>query len=181
MLVTNKTNSNNWQDKPEVKKGNIGENIVDNHLRERGLVPYYPNSENAHPFDRLCATMDKRKLLIAEVKTKAKRTYYPDTGFDYKHYECYCNVRNKYNLPIFVYFVDENTGDIYGNTLRELEKETEITHNFKILNYPLKQKANTGKMIIYFPIQNMKPVGKLTSKQMIELKNLSRRNYQYEN
>jgi len=170
----NQTNSNNWQDKPEVKKGNIGENIVDKYLRNKGFVIYYPDKGKPHPFERLCASRDKRKLLIAEVKAKAKRTFYPDTGFNIKHYKDYCHIREKYNMPIFVYFVDEHEGKVYGNNLLELEKRREITHNFKILVYPLKQNG-----IIYFPRIAMIELGDIAEEEKQELKQLSKRSYSY--
>lgn len=174
MQETKQTNSNNWQDKPEVKKGNIGENIVDKYLRDKGFVPYYPDMRSAHPFDRLCASKDKRTLLIAEVKAKAKRTYYPDTGFNISNYEDYCNIRQKYNIPIYLYFVDEGMGLVYGNKLSVLEEEKIIKHQMMDLKYPLKQKG-----IIYFPIEKMEVIGAITEKKQQELKDLSSRNYPY--
>jgi len=166
---------NNWDKKTEVQKGKIGEALVLEHLLKRGLIPYRPEIDGPHPFDRLCASADRKHILIAEIKTKAHRTYYPDTGFNIKHYNEYKHISQKYNLPIFIYFVDENKQEIYGNTLAELEKPTTVLYKGKTIKYPKRE-----DQIIYFPLENMKPVCKLNDDSAQKLKELSTRNYNYE-
>ncbi len=166
----------NWEDRPEVKKGNLGEEIVEAYLRDKGFIIYRPIEEQgAHLCDRFCATPDKGCIVIADIKTKARRTHYPDTGFNISHYKQYKAVSCKYNIHVFIYFVDECEKKIYGNTLEELEKPRTITHNNKQISYPLEQKG-----IIYFPVAFMKTVSKLTSGQCEELKRYSQRSYDYQ-
>ncbi len=164
-----------FKDTKQFLKGDLGENLVDNYLRTKNIIPYHPVFNGAHPFDRICASTDKETILIAEVKTKPKRKFYPDTGFDINDYTVYKNIERKYNIPIFIFFVDEAEKKIYGGYLSELEKETTITHNGKSLTYPLK-----NKNIIYFLREPMKFICSITAKESIELKRLSTRNYKYD-
>ena len=164
----------NWEDKPQVKKGNIGEAIVEQYLQKRGFVVYKPVGQDAHLCDRFCATPNKKHIIIADVKTKARRTKYPDTGFNISHYEQYKAASKKYNLPIFIYFVDEAKQKIYGNKLTELEKDVFIQHEGKTLKYPMK-----WEKIIYFPLKLMITVHALTDLECEELKKYSTRNPNY--
>lgn len=73
-----------------------------------------------HCFDKV-AIKNKKEMLIAEVKTKAARLYYPDTGFNLRNYREYQAIKEKYNVPIFVFFVDEKKRRVYGNWLAKKE------------------------------------------------------------
>ena len=77
-----------WNDKPQVKKGNIGEKIIDKYFEDQGYIIYKTSTKAAHLIDRLYVK-DKKRLIFADVKTKAKRNKYPDTGFNYSNYEEY--------------------------------------------------------------------------------------------
>lgn len=158
------------------KKGTLGEYIVDKYLLGKNIIPYLPSSdfEGAHPFDRLCATRDKKNVFIAEVKTKASRNYYPDTGFDLRSYKQYKFIENKYGIEIWVFFVDENIKKVYGNKLSKLETPTEITYNGKNLKYPL-----TQNNIIFFPLEYMVNICDIDEKLSQKLKSLSTRSYEY--
>ena len=140
----------NWKDKPQVKKGDIGERLVDDWIVSKAVTPYLPSDmcNWGHPFDRLCAT--KKSIFIAEVKTKEARIYYPDTGINISHYNKYKEVQKKHNLKVFIFFVDEKVNKIYGNWLNKLDKKQIIPHNLKEIKYPLKQNN-----IIYFPLTAM--------------------------
>jgi len=169
----------NWEDKKEVQKGDVGEIMVDNYLKEIGIIPYSSIVDKKHPFDRLCSTEDKRTLFIAEVKTKSRRTYYPDTGIDYRHYEQYKYIQTKYNIRIRLFFVDEHQKQIYGNYLDELEKEITIIHNNREIKYPLID-IKSKSPIIYFPLVYMKKIKDINDIESDMLKDLSTRNYKYE-
>lgn len=156
------------------KKGNEGERIVDNLLLSKGYIPYAPNADVAHPFDRICASRDKRTMFVVEIKTKARRNYYPDTGIDVKSYKGYKHIMKKYRVEVALFFVDEMLGKIYGGKLSQIEKPHNVVHNGKTLKYPLFQNN-----IIYFPLERLTVYADLDSKDAELLMNLSSRNYDY--
>lgn len=163
-----------WDDRPEVQKGNIGERLVDEYLLRKGIVPYKPIVSKAHPFDRLCASADKRRIYVAEVKTKPKREMYPDTGIDWRHYQDYMHVAMNHNMDVFIYFVDEVARAIYGGELiANLSLERQIRHNGRVLSYPMKQGG-----IIYFPLEAMEHVASLPDDVCEELAALRRSGFQ---
>ena len=163
----------NWEDKEQVKKGNIGENIVDQYFEGRGYIIYKPVTNAAHLIDRLYVK-DKKKLIFADTKTKAARNLYPDTGFDYKHYEEYLVLQDM-GLEVWIFFVDEVEAAIYGNTLEKLREPHTIHHNGKTIEYPLRWKE-----IIYFYRKNMIDVASISVEEVSEIKSHNTRNYDYE-
>lgn len=170
-----------WQERQEVKKGDYGETIVDRYLREEGFIPYYPVSKDKpHPIDRFVSSPDKKDIFVADVKTKAKRKYYPDTGFDYADYESYIYIRKKYGMNVFIFFVDEYLEELYGNFLQELKQEKEIHYKGKRIEYPKIETNKNGRKEIYFPLENMKRhIREINSKDIEALKDISNRNYKY--
>ena len=160
-----------WEDKKEVKKGNIGERLVNQYLESRGWVIYKPITNKAHAFDKLCLK-GKETLIIAEVKTKSRMNSYNATGFDTKHYEQYKKISEKYRMEVFVFFVDEGLGKIYGNKLSILSKHYEARDGI----YP--RKLNKGKIII-FSLEAMQPIANLKQESIEEIKGCSTRNYEY--
>lgn len=163
----------NWNDKITVKKGNIGELIVDQELERRGFIIFKPTTKGAHGFDRLCVK-DKRVAVIGETKTKAKREYYDDTGINYSHYLDYKRMFEKYNLDTLLFFVDEQMGKIYYNKLSVLDVQNVFLRNGKGLVYPLKQ----GN-IIYFHMDLMITLCKLTGEQVKLLSDFTTKNKSY--
>ena len=100
----------------------MGEAIVTKYLKDKGYIVYSPEElQGAHGFDRL-AVKDKTEVIIAEIKTKARMNRYNATGFNIKHYREYKRISRKYNIPVFIFFVDEALGRIYGNFLSVLEE-----------------------------------------------------------
>lgn len=162
-----KQTNSNWQERKTVKKGNLGEKLIKKYLEKKGCIVYKPITDGAHYFDYL-ATKDNKKIYIVEVKTKPRRKYYSDTGVDIKHYKIYKKIKEEHNLKLFIYFVDEIKGTIYGNELNELCKEVEDKR------YPMKQKG-----IIYFHLDNMIELAKLTKEDIAEIKKYNSANYKY--
>ncbi len=156
-----------WEDKTTVKKGNFGEIIVEEHLKNKGLIPYKPSYEGAHPFDFMCASLDKKKMVIVDAKAKPRLNvrkfgeYW--TGINKKHYDEYSFLQTKYNVPVHLYFIDELEERVYGNSLNELELSSRIEHF----------KTET----IVFKLSDMIHVAFLTEEQTKELKRLSSSNY----
>ena len=164
----------NWEDKIEVKKGDIGESLVDVFIKNNGDVPYKPDADKAHPFDRLCASQNKKNLYIAEVKSKARRKYYPDTGFNISNYNDYINIQDKYGLKVFIFFVDEEMGLIYGERLNEIKRPVCIKYKGKKLTYPIR----TAKLIL-FPLLLMKKQIIISNQSIESLKKLTTKSEGY--
>ena len=170
-----------WENKTSVKKGNIGEEIVKKLLESHGFVCYQPVTENAHAFDML-EIKNKETMMIAEVKTKSLMLKYAATGFPYRNFSEYENIYKKYKIPIFVFFVDEGNGEIYGNWLMErLEKPVEV--NGKIFPcteiFTDKKTGKSRQPIRLYHYSQMQVMGKLTEEQINEIKQYARRNYKY--
>jgi len=142
---------NLWQDKTEVKRGNIGEKLVKDYLESLGCIIYEPVTDGSHLFDKL-VLHPTRKLFICEVKTKPARLKYPDTGVDIRHYNSYKSVMNNYKLDVLLVFVDDLNRSMYGNWLSELDKP--------FGDYPLKHKG-----IIYWHINTMRILRELTDSE----------------
>lgn len=151
--------SSEWREKPTVKKGDWGELQVELWLLENNYTIYTPKyCNNPHPFDRLVESPNG-KLFIGEVKTKPHRKHYPDTGFNKKHLWSYFQIWYKYNLDVFIYFVDTLQKRCYGNWLQEITKPRNIEHNGKILEYiRYERDGRTGQSLVYFPLVAMEPI-----------------------
>src|SRR6476469_2862840 len=146
-----------------VKKAEVGEAIVDSFLKSKKVVPYRPVYDGTHPFDRLCATTDKKTLYGIEIKSKARRTYYNDTGINVSHYNDYQNIQQTYGIEVFIVFVDEYLKQIYGGRLSSLDRPcTANTYTGKNPHLMiLKQYPSIEGGIIYFPCSLMQKIADL--------------------
>jgi hypothetical protein len=158
------------------KTGAIGEHILDEYIRQRGYVPYRPDADHAHPFDRLIASLDKQRICIVEVKTKPKRKAYDDTGINQSHFQDYQRITLTYNVPLFLAFVDCEEGAMYGNWWHELLKTRVSTrpvlmHHGRPFgggeSYPWTQRG-----IVYFQRAAMRLLYVLTEDERAELRAL---------
>ena len=172
-METMQVNSN-WQNRTTVKKGDIGESLVNEYLIKNNYIPYSPDAGGAHPFDRLVASRDKRTIFIADSKAKAKRKYYPDTGIQIKHYEEYKYIQEKYSIEVFIFFVDEESMTIYGNFLLKLNADAVIFHKGRHIKYPLEQNG-----IIYFPLAHMKHIANIPSDKAEAMKAYTTKKQEY--
>lgn len=120
------------------------------------------------------ATSDKKTVFIADTKTKAMRTYYPDTGIDIRHYDDYMNICTTHSMHIFLFFVDELAKQIYGNWLFELDKPASVQHRGKKLTYPMIDRG-----MRYFWRGAMRDIANLTDSQAEAIKQYSTRNPAY--
>jgi len=154
--------SNNWQNKPEVKKGSIGEQIVNEILSKEGYVVYRPISEGAHKIDFFAHKEDaQKKIICVEAKAKKRMAIYCETGFNYTNYLHYKEIYEKHNIETFVYFIDDFEECIYGALLSELGEGT--------------RRAN----VIVWDLGRMNPYRKLTHSELVELKKYTQVNYDY--
>lgn len=172
-----------FNDKDTTKKGIIGEKFVRTHLESKGFVVYKAvTDDKPHPLDFFAATSDKKKIIIAEVKSKSKRMKYDDTGINEKHFMDYSYIQNKYNMDVFVYFVDEESALVYGNFLSELEKPTKcnVTGSSSFLkDYPSICPTYNGTQIHYWPLSKMVFVAEIPDNIQYELSQLTTKQSQY--
>jgi hypothetical protein len=170
-----------WENKTEVKKGNIGEEAVDVYMIEESFFPYIPDPKikAAHPIDRLYISLDASNIFFVDVKSKAARNKYPDTGIDTRHYQKYKKIYENSSIDVFLAFVDENSKSIYGGFLSHLS----ITRNLvmpggAIWEYP--RIENYGNCeIVYFPTHLMDEIRKLTDEEVENLKKYTTKNVAY--
>lgn len=156
-----------------LQKGDIGETIIKKLLEGKGWCVYRPVTDGAHCFDML-AILKKTQCIAVDVKAKAAMKYYPATGINQKHFEEYQNFSRKHSMPFWLFFVDENIKEIYGNTLEELEKPRLIGGR----KYPWLKQIN-GAVLRLWPLQAMKTVGSITEDQAKRLTMYSQRAYEY--
>lgn len=158
----------NWDKKTNVIKGNFGEEIARKYLEDKGWIVYSPETKGPHCFDRLCVK-NKRNMIIAEVKTKARRKFRADTGFNLKNWNEYKFIHQKYGIEIFFFFIDEFLGEMYGSKISSMMQERLIIEKGKEIKYPLIDRG-----IIYFPLVDMVNIQKLNAEQIEFLRNKTR-------
>lgn len=150
-----------WEEKNQVKKGTIGENIIRKYLEKNGYKVYQPKTKGAHYFDML-ATKNKQEVIALDVKTKARLNNYRATGIDAKHYKDYTRLINTTQLPFYIYFVDEMEGKVYKQLLNNLPEP------FKL-----------NKYIVCWFLKDLIYLFDLTENEKNELKKYNSRNYLY--
>ena len=147
-----------WHDTPQTKKGDIGEQLVEEYLASKGLTIYRPVTNQAHPCDRIVVSRDKKRFCLAEVKSYARRKFYNDTGINTPHFHEYKASQDAHNMPLYLFFVDEEKGKIYGGLLDHLSQPYRMPHKGDYLDYPLTSKARNGDLKTYFPMELMEEV-----------------------
>lgn len=166
--------NSDWEKLTSVKKGNIGEQKVQEFLESKDFVCYQAVTEKAHPFDFL-AVKDKTLAIAAEVKTKSLMTYYQATGINFDSFIYYSEFSKKHNINIFIFFVDEALEQIYGNWLHVLEQPCLVNGR----TFPHNMTTRHGKKIRIYPYCKMKIITNLDKETVEQLKKLSARNYEY--
>lgn len=161
--------------KQAMKKGYIGEEIVREYLESQQYQCFSPETEGAHPFDKLAVNVLKNKVIALDVKTKTSRNKYKDTGIDERHFQLYKNISEQHNMEFFVIFVDEISRTVYGNKLTELEKPKTIGNKL----YPSIEPCKNGVQIRYWSLESMKFICKISDEDAERMKELSQRNYDY--
>lgn len=154
-------------------KGEIGEQIVKDHLESKGWVVYKPQTPGPHCFDIL-ALLNKKSAIALDVKAKSRLNKYPATGIDQRHFEEYKSFSEKHLMPFWVVFVDEMQKTVYGNTIAELEKEREVEG----VKYPFVMNAK-GKHVRIWPLEAMKPIASISDDSVQKLISFNQRNYSY--
>ena len=150
-----------WHDKKETKIGDYGEKLVKAYLEANGCICYRPETDGAHLMDFLVYKRDK-SVMAAECKVKAIRCKYPDTGFNLRNYKLYKKFTDEHNIRMFIFFIDEVKGKIYGNFLDVLDQK-------RICNgreYPLNEKTKYNVVIRYYPYEAMIKLKKLSNEEL---------------
>lgn len=159
----------------QFRKGNLGEKFVRERLERAGYIVYCPVTDGAHAFDMM-AINKKLTTIALDIKTKAHRTRFPDTGVDRKHFDIYQKFSIEHRMPFFLFFVDENAKKIYGNRLDLLEQYSTVGNRA----YPRDEKdGRSGKIIRYWPVNRMTVWAEITDLEAQELRDMSQRNYEY--
>ena len=159
---------NNWNNKIQVKKGNLGEEIIDNFLIEQNYHVFSPVNNNSHIFDRYALNIIKNEHFYFDVKTKSRLNKWEAQGIDEDKYLYYINVANKFNLFFWIFFIDENSGDIHAANLIKLKD--------KLFYIPMK-KTSKIKIVAWY-LKDMNYIGKINDKNVLnELKSYNSRNY----
>lgn len=151
-----------WQDKTQVKKGDIGEQIVKDFLEEEGYLVYKCATKGAHPFDGM-AVSKQNKVFYFDVKTKARMNKCNCTGFNLKHYKTYIKVKEENNIDFYVYFVDDKNGKVHKADLKKLENTQQYA----------------TRSILYWDIEKMDYLFTITKDKIKLLSSFDKRNYDY--
>lgn len=152
-------------------KGDYGEILVRKFLESKGYVIYQPTTPAPHPVDMI-ACRNGKVAFAMEVKTKPACKKYPETGIETYLYGCYKHFSKAAGMAVFLAFVDEERGEIYGNYLHELDKPT----LYKGMHYPKTIRYADSKIHMrYFPLGNMRHLRYLTEKEINYLKALTQK------
>jgi hypothetical protein len=128
--------NSDWKERPQYKKGDIGEQIVRSYLEGKGWIVYEPVTDGPHYFDKL-ATKNKDRVIALDVKTKARLNYWSAQGINIKHYNEYINFTKTTSIPFFLFFVDDKNGDVHMVNILDLQDP--IYPNSAIIAWDLKQ------------------------------------------
>jgi len=151
-----------WHSKTEVKKGDLGEQIILDFLHLKGFVIYKPITKAAHLIDYFGLGKNK-KLYCFEVKTKRRMAKYDKTGFELRHWQEYLHLTARHNVDIFFFFVDDFEECIYGAWLSKLKQSF----------------AHIGSQVV-FPLSLMTKIEELPSEIIETLTSHTTENYNYD-
>jgi len=153
-----------WIDRPEVKKGMIGEKYVQEFLGKKGFIIYKPITEGSHKIDFFTHHGEQKRVVCVEVKAKRRMAKYQKTGFNYDCYLQYKELWDKHKIPTYVFFIDDFEECIYGNWLNELGE------GWRPPNY---------NKVIVWDLDKMKFLRKLTPVEIFEANQYTKENYDY--
>jgi hypothetical protein len=140
-----------WSQRQKVKLGDAGEQFVAEYLHKKGYICSAPIYDDMiHPYD-FTVLKPSGIAFLADVKTKPGRKYYPDTGFNLDNYEIYKKVCEEHNHKMFIFFVDKERAEVYGNWLTELAKPFKKDG----CEYPVIEQDRYGRYLIYFHISSL--------------------------
>jgi Holliday junction resolvase len=153
-------NSKDFAKMATTRLGSTGEDILEQYFKNKGYAVDRSDNSKSHLID---FTITKNnKTIFVDAKTKPRRLYYDDTGFDLADFHKYKNLQLIKKNKVLVIFIDYVSKSVYGNTIMELDKQYKIKGN-----------------IIYFPLSNMRKLFDLTDEAIKQLKGSTTANMKY--
>jgi hypothetical protein len=158
----------NWNQKPQVIKGDIGEQIIDNFLIDEEYHLFAPVKNRSHIFDRYAISITKNKHFYFDVKTKARFNNWEAQGVNEDAYLKYIEVSEKLNVPFYIFFIDENSGDVHSVDI--------IKKKDKLFHIPMKKESKVK--IVAWLLKDMYYVGKIENNDLLrKMASYNTRNY----
>jgi hypothetical protein len=150
-----------WGKMKTVKKGDIGEKLIERLLQQKDLAVYRPVNDGAHVVDFYCQKKGRRVFAV-EAKTYPRYYTFEATGIDLKDFEVYSDLLARQGIDTVIFWIDEFEQAIYYQRISILK------------GFAMKPKD--GK--ISFPLGAMKFSCCLEPEVVKEIKNNSSTNYQ---
>jgi hypothetical protein len=148
----------NWNQKPQVIKGDIGELIIDNFLIDQDYHIFSPLKNQSHIFDRYALNIKKNKHFYFDVKTKARLNNWEAQGVNEDAYLKYLEVSEKLNVPFWIFFIDENNGEIHAADIIKIKE--------KLFYIPMKKESKV-KIVAWY-LRDMHYVGKIENTDLLK-------------
>lgn len=153
-----------WEDKITVKKGNVGERIIQEIFETNGFIVYRPITKGPHKTDYFLHSGFEKKIICCDVKTKRRYFKTPKTGLNESSFYHYKEILEKHNIDVLLVFIDDFEERIYGNWLSEIKDKAKYGNNNET---PLK----------VWHLKHFKMIRKLTEEELNELKPLTTKKY----
>ena len=149
-----------------LKKGDIGEIVIQEYLEKKGWIVYRPSTDGAHLWDMFC-TKGKDKMIALDVKTKARFNKWNAQGIDHTSYNYYLKQSKKHKIPFYLFFIDDKNGDVH---LGDLEKLSNTEHFFL---------GDGNKKVIVWDLKYMKKLFTVSDSVIKKMGKFDQRNYGY--
>jgi len=164
---------NNFNELKQTKKGDVGENIINQMLKEKGYTVYSPSHTEGHLFDNFAIHNQTFKQLFFETKTYARMNKFEANGIDASDWKKY-NELLGVGIDILLFFIDEHPlqQSIYCAKISELQEQKKVNN----INYPNQLIA---KNKVLFSLDSFRYVRNITEKELVEIKLYNQRNYDY--
>jgi hypothetical protein len=161
-----------WNDQKSDKKGKYAEQLVDDWMADKLYYKWKPE-DGQHLIDRAYC-LPNGEPFWADIKAQARMNNWEETGIKTNHWLTY-----KQFPKVYLFFVDEMLGKVYGNWLHVLEEPRTvfgivypITRNIILRGRPEKRRM--------YPLCAMNDLFILNQTHINKLKELSDRSYEYE-
>jgi hypothetical protein len=159
------------------RKGKIAEDFVAEQLQAKGYDTWQIKEPNKpHLIDGFTNRKDGVSIIAYDVKCKAEMFKYYAQGINTKHYDTYKEIMAKHHIHVFLFFVDENAGEVKYAKLSDLDTESTITDkDGEDREYPWVMNGN----IRLFTTKKLKPFCKIPPEVCEAIKQANQRNYDY--